>query len=127
MDSLLRFEHELVETTTFAHSWTSDDDEGYDAWGGVAVADFDGDGRDEYATGGRRSPEGGYYHLYDRESDGRWTRHEITDAFRPGVGAAAADVDGDEYPEIISSEWGSRLFVVEANPASDDFGNHRVV
>ena len=121
------FDHETVDTTTFVHSWTDDTDEGYDAWGGVAVADFDGDGREEYATGGRRSPGGGYYHLYDRSADGEWVRHELTGAFRPGVGAAAADVDGDGRPEVVCGEWGTRLFVVEADPTRDSFGSHRVV
>jgi hypothetical protein len=123
----LSFDHETVDTTPFAHSWGDDTAEGYDAWGGVAVADFDGDGREEYATGGRLAPEGGFYHLYDRSSAGEWTRHELPVDFRPGVGAASTDLDGDGRPEIVCGEWGSRLFAVEADPNSASFGTARVV
>lgn len=31
-----------------------DDDPGYDGWGAMVVADFDGDGRPEFAEGGKR-------------------------------------------------------------------------
>lgn len=127
MHSQLRFDHETVDTTPFAHSWGTDDGEGYDAWGGVAVADFDGDGRDEYATGGRLAPEGGFYHLYDRSSSGEWTRHELPVDFRPGVGAAATDLDGDGRPEIVCGEWGSRLFALDTDPEAQSFGTARVV
>jgi hypothetical protein len=128
MDADRRFDHETVDTTVHVNSWDGDG-EGYDAWGGVAVADFDGDGRGEYATGGRLAPEGGYYHLYDRSPGGEWTRHEVIDAddFRPGVGAAAVDLDDDGAPEIVCGEWGSRLFALAADPGAAEFGAHRVV
>jgi hypothetical protein len=121
------FEHELVGTTVFSHSWVDDDTEGYDAWGSVAVADFDGDGRDEYATGGRYAPDGGFYHVYDRTEDGEWHRHELRPDFRPAVGATAADIDDDGRPEIVCGEWGSRLFVVDADPTGASFGTYRIV
>ncbi|MBS13407.1 MAG: hypothetical protein CME19_17615 [Gemmatimonadetes bacterium] len=37
------------ETMQFEHVFI-DDDPGYDGWGAVVVADFDGDGRPEFAT-----------------------------------------------------------------------------
>lgn len=127
MDSQLRFEHELVDTTTWAHTWSDSDDEGYDAWGAVTVGDFDGDGREEYATGGRYAPEGQYYHIYDRSESGEWTRHELPVSFRPGVGAAATDLDDDGRPEIVCGEWGSRLFALDASVGEDTFGDATVV
>lgn len=91
----------------FAHSFI--DDEGrYDGWGAVAVADFDGDGRPEFATGGKG---GGFYHLYDLDpQSGQWRKFIITQAFSPQVGAATSDLNGDGRPEIVCGEWGERLF-----------------
>jgi len=90
----------------FVHSFI-DSEGGYDGWGAMVVADFDGDGRPELATGGKG---GGFYHLYDLDPQtGRWSRHVITNALSPNVGAAATDLDGDGRPEIVCGEWGDRL------------------
>lgn len=108
----------------FLHQFI-DDDGGYDGWGAVAVADFDGDGRPEFATGGKG---GGFYHLYDYvPGAGRWARHVITQEFSPNVGAATADLDGDGRPEIVRGEWGERLLWLVAAPDRPDFGACHVV
>jgi len=73
----------------------------------MVVADFDGDGRDEFACGGKG---GGCYYLYDRDPSGEWHRHTIREGLSPNVGAAAADFDADGKPEIICGEWGPRLW-----------------
>jgi hypothetical protein len=92
----MKFEHQFIET-----------DPGFDGWGAVVVADFDGDGRPEFATGGKG---GGIYCLYDFDPErGEWDRSVISDAFSPNVGAAALDADGDGRLEIVCGEWGSRL------------------
>lgn len=82
-------------------------DAGYDAWGAMAVGDFDCDGRPEFVTGGKG---GGFFHLYDLNiQTSIWDRHVITGELSPNVGAAATDLDGDGRPEIICGEWGPRL------------------
>lgn len=108
----------------FVHQFI-DDEGGYDGWGAVAVADFDGDGRPEFATGGKG---GGFYHLYDYvPGAGRWGRRVITRRFSPNVGAAATDLDGDGRPEIVCGEWGDRLLWLVAAPDRPDFGACHVV
>ncbi len=97
--SLNRFcyRHSFIET-----------DAGYDAWGAMAVADFDCDGRPEFVTGGKG---GGFLFLYDLDPvSGIWRRHAVSEAYSPNVGAAAHDWDRDGRPEIVTGEWGTRLW-----------------
>ncbi len=95
-----------MKPPTYQHAFI-ESDAGYDAWGAMAVGDFDGDGRPEFVTGGKG---GGFFHLYDLDvTTQTWRRHVITRDLRPSVGAAAADLDGDGRPEIITGEWGPRL------------------
>lgn len=89
------YEHQFIE-----------DDAGYREWGAVVCADLDSDGLPEFVTGGRG---GGFYHLYDLDpATRRWTRHVITNAVQPQVGAAAVDFDGDGRPEIFTVEMENR-------------------
>ncbi len=98
---------------------------GYDGWGAALAADFDGDGRPEYVTGGKG---GGFYHLYDyMPNSASWRKIVITNSFSPNVGAAAVDVDGDGRPELVCGEWGDRLFWVVAAPGREDFGSCHAV
>jgi len=112
---------------------------GYEEWGAAAVADFDGDGVPEFATGGRG---GGFLHLYDY--NGSWAKYEVTHEVAVSVGAVAVDVDGDGYPELVFGEWGpeelrgsvggdpvderyatdqrGRLLWTPMNPSRNDFG-----
>lgn len=114
MSGRFAFEHAFVET-----------DGGYDGWGAVAVADFDGDGRPEFATGGKG---GGFYHLYDYDVKARtWIRHVITNDFGPNVGAAATDLDGDGRLELVCGEWGDRLmWLVQPESGLDNWSWHVV-
>lgn len=75
-----------------------DDDPGFDGWGAVVIADFDGDGRPEFATGGKG---GGIYCLFDfRPEDESWERQVITSDFSPNVGAAVVDRQEGEGPGL---------------------------
>ncbi|MFW5743910.1 MAG: FG-GAP repeat domain-containing protein, partial [Spirochaetota bacterium] len=91
-----RFEHDFIDPAA-----------GYDAWGGISVGDFDGDGRPELTTGGKG---GGFFFVYDYDPATRaWSRSTITMDVSPQVSAAATDLDGDGRPEVVVGEWGPRL------------------
>lgn len=96
----------MAERFQFGHEFIEADG-GYDGWGAVVVADLDGDGRPEFATGGKG---GGFYHIYDYDVTSKsWVRHVVTNDFSPNVGAAAVDLDGDGRLELVCGEWGARL------------------
>ncbi|MBT4139134.1 MAG: VCBS repeat-containing protein, partial [Candidatus Latescibacteria bacterium] len=114
MAERFQFEHEFIES-----------DGGYDGWGAVVVADFDGDGRPEFATGGKG---GGFYHIYDYDVELKsWTCHVVTRDFSPNVGAAAVDLDGDGRLELVCGEWGERLmWLVPPESGLDNWVGHEV-
>lgn len=108
------YEHQFIE-----------DAPGYREWGAVVCADLDGDGLPEFATGGRG---GAFYHLYDLDpATRRWTRHVISNAIQPQVGAAAVDLDGDGRLEIVCGDWSHRLWWLQRPPAGLDRWTAQIV
>jgi len=122
--------HEVIDAERMVNTWSDATADGSDAWGAVTTADYDGDGRPELTVGGRRTRDRGFLRLYDYRPDvagGTWTRRTVVDTFKPGVGAAAADLDGDGRPEVITSAWDREgLLHVVAAPDDERFGEHRV-
>lgn len=67
----------------------------------AVVADFDGDGDDDFAIGGRQSIPSLYW--WRRGEDG-WVRHVVADSYlQLEAGMVAADVDGDGDLDIIAA------------------------
>lgn len=84
--------------------------------GGHALwcADMDGDGDDEIVTGHREPAPRVGIQLYDRQSDGSWTKHPIDSGTVACEDLVVADFDGDDRPDILAggrSTHNLRLFL----------------
>src|SRR5262245_975396 len=92
---------------------------GEDLAGGIAVADFDGDGRpDILVVGAGELPAGGTSRLWRNETQLRGGALELKDVTKdaglpdvlPGMGAAIADTDGDgDLDVLLTCAGGVRL------------------
>ena len=69
------------------------------SWGYMvsALADFNGSGRLDYATGVR---DGEIYWFENRE-DGSWRRHVLAEDPITSLGGTAVDVDGDAHVDLV--------------------------
>jgi hypothetical protein len=71
--------------------------------GGFTLADFDRDG-DLDITISRREISGGKVFWYENES-GTWKRHDLGTSDKKQLGAAATDINGDGFPDLVVARY----------------------
>lgn len=81
----------------FQHHYVDRDLPG-SSWGQTAIADVDRDGKPDFITGRSR----GELLWYRQETPGRWVRHALGERSPSDVGAAALDVDGDGWVDLVT-------------------------
>jgi hypothetical protein len=81
-----RFEHQIIDTSLSGIDWAQ-----------TVAADLDRDGRPEFMLGQRL----GNLYWYDW-LEGKWTRRLLGENSPSDVGAAAMDVDGDGWIDIVA-------------------------
>jgi hypothetical protein len=91
----------VVYTETPSHTWRrrvifDQLKEGHE----IAIADFDGDGRDDLVAGDRSA--GNVHAFFSRDAAGEsWERRVIDSGGMAGSGCVTADVNGDRRPDIV--------------------------
>ena len=92
----------------------------------VAVADFDGDGRDDVAFSTAYftfSPQGALYWARNLGDD--WSLHVIKSAWARATNLQAADVNGDGLPDIVAvGEYDSQVVTLWRNQGAQDLLHH---
>jgi hypothetical protein len=85
------------------------------SWAQTGVADFDNDGKLDFAAGNRG---GIYWWKNPGDLAGDWNKHTIIDGSPSDVGGEAMDVDGDGWMDWVSSEY---WYKNTGNPVSEKF------
>jgi hypothetical protein len=107
--STMKFEHQYIDTelppiSNYGHS---------------VLVDIDRDGRPDFVLG--RNGKGGTLYWYENQGAGKWARHVLGHDSASDVGAVALDLDGDGWPDLVTSGVWYRH---PAKPREQEFTRH---